>query len=118
MRFRPVQHLSRQSDIQAVRQQGRRMDCKAFTVWSLARNTGEHLPRACFVASTQSVGGATERNRAKRRLREIFRRHQASVPRSIDLLIVARAQVNLWPFGQLEKLFTDACAKLVPAAKP
>ena len=88
------------------------MDCRAFTLWTLARTEGTDLPRACFVASTQSVGGAILRNRAKRRLREIFRRHQDGAPRSHDFLLVARAQVNNWPFVQIEKLFTDACSRL------
>ncbi len=115
MRFRPVQHLSRQSDIQAVRQQGHRVDCRAFTLWTLERTQGTPLARACFVASTQAVGGAVLRNRAKRRLREIFRRHQDVVPKSRDYLLVARAQVNLWPMPQLEGLFTGACGRIASA---
>jgi ribonuclease P protein component len=33
MRFRAEQHLRRQRDIQAVREQGRRLDCGPFTLW-------------------------------------------------------------------------------------
>lgn len=32
-RFRPEQHLLLQGDIRAVREQGRRVDCRAFTIW-------------------------------------------------------------------------------------
>ena len=102
MRFRPEQHLRRQSDIRAVREQGRRIDCRAFTVWWKRRETPAvsenanagpapasapaHVPislsapRVCVIASTAAVGHAVRRNRAKRRLREIFRRHQSLVP--------------------------------------
>jgi ribonuclease P protein component len=112
MRLRPGQHLRRQSDIRDVRQQGVRVDCRAFTIWWLARPERDPLRRACFVASTQGVGKAILRNRAKRRMREIFRRHQGLLPASVDLMFVARAQVNNWPFAQLDRAFTDACGRL------
>ncbi len=118
MRLRPGQHLRRQSDIRAVREQGTRVDCKAFTVWWKARGAEPALPRACFVASTQAVGGATLRNRAKRRMREIFRSHQGLLPRSCDLLLVARRSVIQWPFAQLESTFADACGRISSARPP
>jgi ribonuclease P protein component len=116
MRLRPGQHLRRQSDIRDVRQLGTRVDCRAFTVWRLDRPGREPLRRACFVASTQAVGKAILRNRAKRRMREIFRRHQGLLPASLDLMFVARAQVNNWPFAQLDRAFADACARMASPA--
>jgi ribonuclease P protein component len=91
------------------------MDCKAFTIWWLERPIGLPVRRACFVASTQAVGNAILRNRAKRRMREIFRRRQNLLPGSCDLLIVTRSQVNNWPFAQLDSAFADGCARIVPA---
>ena len=78
MRFRPEQHLRRQSDIRVVREQGRRVDCRAFTVWWKHRDiapeltVAPHLPRVCVIASTAAVGNAVRRNRAKRRMRAAF----------------------------------------------
>jgi ribonuclease P protein component len=118
MRLRPGQHLRRQSDIRDVRQLGVRVDCRAFTVWWLARADREANRRACFVASTQAVGKAILRNRAKRRMREIFRRHQGLLPASIDMMFVARAQVNNWPFAQLDRAFTDACGRMASPTAP
>ena len=94
------------------------MDCRAFTVWWLARPQAATIRRACFVASTQAVGKAILRNRAKRRLREIFRRHQGLLPASCDLMLVARTQVNHWPFAQLDRAFTDACGRMHPSPRP
>lgn len=118
MRLRPAQHLRRQSDIRAVRQQGSRVDCGAFTVWWTARDGGAALPRACFVASTQAVGPAVLRNRAKRRMREIFRRHQNLLPQSSDLMLVARSSVNPWPFARLERAFVEACGRISAGLPP
>ena len=118
MRFRPEQHLRRPGDFRALREQGRRIDCGAFTLWFLRRPTeGVPLakPRVGVVASIAAVGAAVERNRAKRRLREIFRQHQGLVPAGSDLLLVARGAVNRLEFPVLEQKFTDACRKLSPS---
>jgi ribonuclease P protein component len=111
MRLRPEQHLRRQSDIRTAREGGRRVDCRAFTLWCRLPG-GSGLRRACFVASTQAVGNAVLRNRAKRRLREVFRRHQRALPVSCDVLFIARQAVNHWDFPQLERAFGDACGRL------
>jgi ribonuclease P protein component len=132
MRFRREQHLRRQSDFRAVRELGRRIDCGAFTLWHLSRtapDTGEVTPasihpsdakpaaiRLGVVASTAAVGPAVQRNRAKRRLRAIFRENQGLVPAGTDLLLVARAAVNRWENRELTEKFIGACRRL-PAAK-
>ena len=118
MRFRPEQHLRRQSDIRAVREQGRREDCRAFTLWWRRRPDGA-LPkpqaRVGVVASSAAVGCAVKRALAKRRMRELFRNHQSLVPPECDLLLVARASVIAWEFTHLERVFTDACRKIALA---
>ena len=121
MRFRPEQHLRRQDDIRIVRAEGRRFDARAFTFWWRPRPVPEGasplpLPRVCVVASTAAVGHAILRNRAKRRLRELFRQHQALLPAHCDFTVVARAAVNQRPFPELEKFFVDACAQITRAA--
>ncbi|MEO5959814.1 MAG: ribonuclease P protein component [Opitutaceae bacterium] len=122
MRFRAEQHLRRQGDIRAVRQQGRRLECRAFTIWWKRR---EAVPdtnppaRVCVIASTAAVGGATRRNRAKRRLRELFRAQQHRVPAGCDMLLIARAPTIDWPMPELAKKFGEACLQLAPSpAKP
>ena len=134
MRFRPEQHLRRQSDIRAVREQGRRVDCRAFTVWwkhrefaaepaSATRNAmpakaPSSAPRVCVIASTAAVGAAVRRNRAKRRLREIFRHQQQLVPAGCDLLLIARAAAVKQPMTELAQKFSDACRQIAAASKP
>jgi ribonuclease P protein component len=114
MRFRAEQHLRRPGEIRAVREQGRRLDCRAFTVWWKRReaDTASPTPRVCVIASTAAVGGATRRNRAKRRLREVFRHQQHAVPAGCDLLLIARAAVIDCPLPELEKKFADACRQI------
>jgi ribonuclease P protein component len=133
MRFRPEQHLSRQSDIRTTREQGRRIEGRAFTVWWKSRaparapdhlvapvpppasTPAHHRPRVCVIASTAAVGHAVLRNTAKRRLREIFRRHQQLLPADTDLLLIARSGAVSWPMPELEKKFAEACRLIAPS---
>lgn len=118
MRFRPEQHLRRQSDFRAVREQGRRINCGAFTfscLRSVSSAAPAPAPRVGVVASTAAVGHAVLRNRAKRRLRAIFREHQQRLPAGCDVLLTARTAVTTWSFAELEKKFLDACAQIAPA---
>ncbi|MFZ9682067.1 MAG: ribonuclease P protein component [Cephaloticoccus sp.] len=113
MRLRPEQHLRRQSDFRRVREEGRRLHCDAFTLWWWpSPDASVTLRRVGVVASTAAVGDAVRRNRAKRRLREIFRRHQLLLPPSGDLLLVARRLLNRLPFATVEGRFTTLCGQL------
>lgn len=118
MRFRPEQHLRRPGEIRAVREQGRRVECRAFTLWWRRRpESAEPKPaaprsRVCVIASTAAVGGAVKRNRAKRRLREVYRAQQGHVPAGCDLLLIARKAVLEWPAPELEKTFSEACRQI------
>jgi ribonuclease P protein component len=71
-------------------------------------------PRVGVIASTSAVGSAVLRNRAKRRLREVFRHHQNLVPADVDLLLVARNSLNRLAYPAIEQKFVDACRRLFP----
>jgi ribonuclease P protein component len=140
MRFRPEQHVRRQHDFRDVREKGRRLDCGGFTLWYYQRPTTAPAPeeapvadeippparparpvrvisgpRVGVIASTAAVGGAVLRNRAKRRLREVFRHQQQLVPAEYDLLMVARHSLNRLEYPTIEQKFVDACRRLFPA---
>jgi ribonuclease P protein component len=122
MRYRPEQHLRRQGEIRAVREQGRRMDCGAFTLWWLARPVDASTespagPRVCVVASIAAVGKAVLRTRAKRRLRELFRIHQERFPAGLDLMLIAKSGCVKFEFKELERRFLQACSRL-PQMRP
>jgi ribonuclease P protein component len=118
MRLRPGQRLKRNTDFRAVREQGRRVDCGAFLLtWRVRPVTGDKpaVPRVGVVASRAAVGDAVERNRAKRRLREVYRKHQSLVPPALDLVLTARAAVLRLEFTEVEQKFTAVCRKLAAA---
>jgi ribonuclease P protein component len=135
MRFRPEQHLRRQSDFRVIRERGRRLTCGPFTLWCLRREpaagtTGDAaasvdpttaaeapapagaLCRVGVVASSAAVGNAVKRARAKRRLREVFRRHQEQVPAGCDLLLTARTSINRSSYSEIERHFLEGCRQI------
>jgi ribonuclease P protein component len=119
-RLRASQRVKRTRDFSAAREHGRRTDCGAFLfVWH-ARSAPDSpsLARVGVVASRASVGNAVHRNRAKRRLREIFRRHQHAVPPGFDLILTARPALLRLPLADVEQRFLAACRKLVPVTRP
>ena len=114
MRLTAAQRLRRNADFRAVREGGRRHDGGAFLLtW---RAHPESAPsRVGVVASRASVGGAVQRNRAKRRLREVFRKHQALVPAGLDVVLTARPATLRMEFAEIEQRFIQACHKLATA---
>lgn len=113
MRFRPEQHLRRPSEFRLVREQGQRLPARMFTLWWLPRPEAAGR-RLGVVASTAAVGSAVLRNRAKRRLRHVFRQHQELLPGGGDLILSARSAMNHQPYAALEQEFTGICRKLSP----
>lgn len=100
--------LRRSGDIALVRAEGRSLRKAAFNV--RIRRTVEPDTRLAVIAS-RAVGTSVARNRAKRRVREAFRRALASsgAGPSIDLLITARPEALQ---GGFEAMQSDAAALL------
>jgi ribonuclease P protein component len=116
MHLRTEQRLRRQDDFRRVRAEGRRIDGGGFTLWWRQRDADARaappLVRVGVVASIAAVGPAVRRNAAKRRLRELFRRHQDLVPPGTDLLLVARSALNRLAFQDAEEKFIAACRRI------
>ena len=68
---------------------GRSVSTRHLTLYAFARLEEGEEPRLGLVVSRQ-VGGAVERNRLKRRLREAFARTAESVPPGRDYVLIAR----------------------------
>lgn len=119
MRLRSRQHLRRQADFAAVRNEGRRQHGAAF-VFSFRRRPPDprfDLPRFAVVASRR-VGNAVVRNRLKRRLREIFRENQTLFPGDVDIIVTLQARAAGAAFADLERYFRAAAHRAGFGPKP
>jgi ribonuclease P protein component len=83
--------LSRSADFEAVYRRGRSASSRHLVVYAFARDpsSGAAEPRVGLTVS-RKVGGAVERNRVKRLLREAAARVTPGLSADVDLVIVAR----------------------------
>jgi ribonuclease P protein component len=100
--------LLRHADFERVYKQGRRHFAANMTVFYLPRHHGEGL-RVGFTVS-RVLGGAVERNRMKRRLRETVRLHWPGVPVAVDVVINPKKSVLKVEFEQLGSEISRAFA--------
>lgn len=119
MRLSAQSHLRRPADFARARQSGRRHFGGTFTLWvapqPIVLPTGSRIG---VVASRAAVGNAVHRNRAKRRMREVFRAHQTLVPPGYDLVMVARSSINRVDLTEVAQRFRQACETLFRVKAP
>ena len=97
-----------------VQEQGRRVSSKYMTV--LGRAGSGTSDRLGIIAS-RKFGGAVQRNRAKRRLRDLFRRQDpvnvvARGLRALDIVVIPRRESQTAPIEAIEAEFKTAVRKL------
>ena len=100
-RFTSSMRLLRHADFERVYKQGRRHFAAHITVFYLPRQTGEGL-RIGFTVG-KALGGAVERNRMKRRLREAVRLGWPASPVALDVVINPKKSVLKVEFSELSK---------------
>lgn len=65
------------------------------------------------VVASRRVGGAVTRNRAKRLLREVFRRRRPRRDVSADVVLVARAAIARATFEEVDAAYARNVGKLL-----
>ncbi len=98
-RFPHSARLLRHADFERVYKQGRRHFAAHMTVFYLRRQEGEGL-RVGFTVG-RVLGGAVERNRMKRRLREAVRLQRLVVITPVDVVINPKKSLRTADFADL-----------------
>ncbi len=82
--------LSRSAEFERAYRQGRSHGNRHLVLYAFARTgPADEAPRLGLSVS-RKVGGAVDRNRVKRLLREAFDAELAAIPRGLDIVVVAR----------------------------
>jgi ribonuclease P protein component len=117
LRFGRAARIKQGRDFARVRQAGERlvMGCLIANWRKLAEDSRSRLG----VITSGKIGGAVVRNRARRLLREAYRRHQFELVHPIDLVLVARPSIAGKGYADVEKDFLTTLrkARLLQAEK-
>jgi len=89
------------AEFQRVRREGKSVRGEIITLGYLRLDPAGARARAGFVTSRR-VGPAVKRNRVRRRLREIFRKHQSLMANDIWIVVIASARAAGVSFRSLE----------------
>jgi ribonuclease P protein component len=85
MRFRPEERIRRRAEYKNVYDRGVRLTSRYSTVFILPNERGVGR---LGIAATRKLGGAVQRNRAKRLIREVFRRNK--VASGFDVVVIPK----------------------------
>jgi ribonuclease P protein component len=110
--------LSRSRDFDAVYRHGRSVSTRSFTLYWFQREDAEDEPRLGIAVSKKAVPRAVDRNRIKRRLREVWRARAPELPRGRDYVLVVRAglaeaaeaQGHEWLTARVDEVLRKAAA--------
>lgn len=97
----PAEHVRRRADFERIYKQGLKLGSRFMTVFLLRTE----LPVSRLgIAATRKIGDAVVRNRAKRRSRELFRRHKPHP--GLDVVLVPKREFLTAEFTSLERDYT------------
>ena len=106
LRLGRASRLAQSRDFARVRQQGQRLVLGCLNAnWN--RLPDGESPKLGVVTS-KKIGGAVQRSRARRLLRESFRQHQHEFAQPVELVLVARNSIAGKKFADVEKDFLAA----------
>jgi ribonuclease P protein component len=108
----PMERLRRRADFLAAAG-GRKIATAAFVLQALVRADNGPI-RVGFTVS-KKVGTAVERNRVRRRLKDVVKRSAAQAPRSgHDYVLIGRRAALKLPFERMIEEFKTALRRLEP----
>ncbi len=108
--FAAHQRLRRKSQFDAAYARGRRFGNGFFAV--TASSNDKHGARLGMAVAVRTAGGAVERNRIRRIIRESFRLHQHALP-AVDLVVSAKPSVRGAPGRELHASLAALWKKLI-----
>jgi len=101
LRFPKSARLNRAAEFAKVKAEGSTSHGKYLLLGSF--QTGEDQPARIGLVTSRRVGGAVERNRVRRRLRELVRKSRPEIKPGLQLVIIARRAAVSVSFSELEQ---------------
>lgn len=104
-----IQSLDQNGQFQRLYRRGKTVVTPTMVVYAMPNRL---RTRRLGLTAGKKVGGAVERNRAKRRLRELFRTALPQLKNGYDFCLVARGYTVTAPHDRLVRDFFYAMGKL------
>ena len=111
-RFRPHEHIRRRAEFQEVYERGVRVNGRFATVFVLANN---RAVGRLGIAATKKLGGSVQRNRAKRLIREVFRRNKIAA--GFDVVVIPKRELLDASLDVLEADYRTLLERRLPRAR-
>jgi len=93
--------LRRRSDIARCQNNGAKIHCRHFLILFLASE--QATSRLAIAVTTKLEKRATVRNIIKRRVREVFRSVRGSFAKPVDMVVIARREVQSCTFDDYKR---------------
>jgi ribonuclease P protein component len=106
--LKKADRLEQKAEFDRAYKQGKRLFGHFFVAYLLAREEG---PLRLGVVASRKVGKAVERSRAKRLLREAFRKNRPAVSVSADVVLIARSSINEASARDVEKAYARTVSR-------
>jgi ribonuclease P protein component len=100
--FPKSNRILRRSEFRHVYEKGRKFRASFFNAFVMENGSGE--PRL-GITTTRKMGNAVTRNRARRLLREVFRKNKRFVPNGIDIVVNAKESIIEVAYREIESDF-------------
>ncbi len=104
-----IQSMDQNGQFRRLYRRGKSQVTPTMVVYALPNGQKN---RRLGITAGKKVGGAVSRNRAKRRIRELFRKAQPQLKNGYDFCIVARTRTVGAPYEKLVRDFTYAMEQL------
>jgi ribonuclease P protein component len=112
LRFRPAERIRRRAEFQQVYKRGIRIHSRFSTVFVLANQCGVGR---LGIAATRKLGGAVQRNRAKRLIREVFRRNKIAA--GYDVVVIPKRELLDASLNVLEADYRTLLERRLPRGR-
>lgn len=106
--FTKVERLTTRREYLLVQQRGMRIHLKDLLAFVYPRAE----ERRIGITASRKVGGAVERNRLKRLLREAWRRERGQLPLGHDIVFVAKRSAAGMTFAEVLRQFEELARRL------
>lgn len=101
--------LKENYEFRRIYQKGKSAVGGSMVVYCRKNNLGRNR---LGITTSVKLGHAVVRNRARRRLREVYRLHAETLAQGFDLILVARGRTASTPWKEMNTTFLRLCQKL------